>query len=175
MSLRLLQGPFPVSRAAWLTVALACGGLIGLALYFQSRDGLDPCPLCIFQRVAYLAAAAVALVAAGHGPGRRAARVYASLLGVASLAGAGIAGRQVWLQHLPADRVPECGPGLEFMLEMYAPFDVVKRVLRGTGDCAKVDWTLLGFSMAEWSLACFIGLLLVCVLQFLATRHREWV
>ena len=155
MPARLLKGPLPVSRAAWLALALACGGLVGLALYFQAKDGLDPCPLCIFQRLAYMAAGAVALVAALHGPARRPARVYAGLLGLPSLAGAGIAGRQVWLQHLPADRVPECGPGLEFMLEMYAPFDVVKRVLRGTGDCAKVDWTLLGFSMAEWSLACF--------------------
>lgn len=175
MSPRLLQSPFVVSRASWLAVALGCGGIVGLALYFQSRDGLDPCPLCIFQRVAYLAAGAVALVAALHGPGRRASRVYASLLGVASLAGAGIAARQVWLQHLPADRVPECGPGLEFMLEMYAPFDVVTRVLRGTGDCAKVDWTLLGISMAEWSLACFIGLLLLGILQVASTRHREWM
>ena len=174
MPQRPLQGPLLVRRIAWFAIALGCGGLIGLALYFQAKDGLDPCPLCIFQRLAYLAAGGIALVAALHGPARGAARVYASLVGLASLAGAGIAGRQVWLQHLPADRVPECGPGLEFMLEMYAPFDVIKRVLRGTGDCAKVDWTLLGFSMAEWSLACFTALLLVCALQWLATRPREW-
>lgn len=175
MPRRLLQGPLPVCRATWLTVALGCGGLVGLALYFQAKDGLDPCPLCIFQRVAFLTAGGLALVAGLHGPGRRAARVYASLLGLAALAGAGIAGRQVWLQHLPADRVPECGPGLDFMLEMYAPFEVLARVLRGTGDCAKVDWTLLGFSMAEWSLVCFASLLVLCVLQLSSTRHREWV
>ena len=170
----LLQGPLLVRRVTWFALALGCGSLVGLALYFQAKDGLDPCPLCIFQRLAYFSAGGIALAAALHGPARRASRVYAALVGLASLAGAGIAGRQVWLQHLPADRVPECGPGLEFMLEMYTPFDVIKRVLRGTGDCAKVDWTLLGFSMAEWSLVCFTVLLLVCALQWLATRPKEW-
>jgi disulfide bond formation protein DsbB len=62
--------------------------------------------------------------------------------------------------------VPECGPGLAFMLEMYAPFEVLKRTLSGTGDCAEVDWTFLGFSIAEWSVLCFAGLLLVFALQY---------
>jgi len=72
--------------------------------------------------------------------------------------GGAIAGRQVWLQHLPADQVPECGPGLEFMLEVYPLAEVIKTALRGTGECATVVWTFLGGSIAEWSLACFAGL-----------------
>ena len=175
MAIQFLQTPLPTSRVAWLALALVCGVLLGTGFYLQFHDGLEPCPLCIFQRMAYFAVGAIALVAAGHGPGRLGARVYATLLGLSSLAGAGIAGRQVWLQHLPADQVPECGPGLEFMLEMYAPFEVLKRVLRGTGDCAKVDWTFLGFSIAEWSLLCFLLLLLASAVQWWSTRYREWV
>jgi disulfide bond formation protein DsbB len=86
-----------------------------------------------------------------------------------------VAGRQTWLQHLPADQVPECGPGLEFMIEMYAPFEVLKRVLQGTGDCAKVDWTFLSFSIAEWALFCFSLILFTAFIQWRAARRREWL
>jgi len=158
------------TRLAFAAIALACASLLGVGYYLQFVDGLEPCPMCILQRVCYMAVTALALVAVVHGPGRAGQRVYSALLAIPALIGFGVAARQTWLQHLPADQVPECGPGLSFMLEMYAPFEVLKRTLRGTGDCAKVDWTFLGLSIAEWSVICFTSLLVLLVLQFLHAR-----
>ena len=166
---------FAASRAGYALLALGCASLLGFGYYLQFQQGLEPCPLCIFQRVAFFAVGVVALIALLHGPRGTTQRVYAVLIALPALAGLGVAGRQTWLQHLPADQVPECGPGLSFMLDMYAPFDVIKRVLRGTGDCAKVDWTFLGFSIAEWALLCFSLIVVFTVLQWFATRRREWL
>jgi disulfide bond formation protein DsbB len=85
--------------------------------------------------------------------------------------GAAIASRQVWLQHLPADQVPACGPDLFFMLENFPLAQTLKRLVSGTGECAKVDWTFLGLSIAEWSLACFVVLGLYAA--WLALRPRR--
>ncbi len=160
------------TRLAFGAMALACAALLGVGYYLQFHDGLEPCPMCILQRVCYMAVVALATVAALHGPARFGQRVYSALLALPVLIGLGVAARQTWLQHLPADQVPECGPGLAFMLEMHAPFEVLKRTLRGTGDCAKVDWTFLGFSIAEWSVVCFTTLFVVLVLQFQRARPR---
>jgi disulfide bond formation protein DsbB len=82
-----------------------------------------------------------------------------------SMMGAAVAGRQVWLQYLPPDQVPECGPGLEYMLEVYPLGETLAKILKGTGDCAEVDWTFLELSIAEWALISFIVLAAVSVLQ----------
>lgn len=161
---------FTGTRSAFGAIAIACASLLAAGYYLQFADGLEPCPMCIFQRVCYMAVTALALVATLHGPGPTGQRVYSVLLGLPALAGLGVASHQTWLQHLPADQVPECGPGLSFMLEMYAPFEVLKRTLRGTGDCAKVDWTFLGLSIAEWSVVCFASLLILLAVQFIQAR-----
>ena len=137
---------------------LFCAGLLGYAYHVQFNQGLEPCPLCIFQRVAFLASACVFLLAAVHNAGRVGSRVYALLILLASLSGAAIAGCHVRLQHLPADQVPECGPGLDYMLEVFSFSETLKRVFTGSGECAEVSWQLLGLSMPTWSLLCFIGL-----------------
>jgi protein dithiol:quinone oxidoreductase len=145
-------------RAPFFLIAAFCAGLLGCGFYLQFQSGLEPCPLCVFQRLCFMAIGVLALLAGAHGARLRGATVYCVLLFVAAAIGAGIAGRQVWLQHLPADQVPECGPGLDFLMEMYPLTETIRTVLRGSGDCAKVDWTLLGLSIAEWSLISFIGL-----------------
>ena len=158
-------------RLVFLIPGLACALLLGFGYYLQAVAGLTPCPLCIFQRLAFFATGGIALLAALHGPARLGARLYACAMGGAAVTGGGIAARQVWLQHLPADRIPECGPGLDFLLEVYPLAEAIQTVLRGSGDCAKVDWTLLGLSIAEWSLACFSALCVLSVLVFRARRH----
>ncbi len=150
-------------RLPFAAIALVSAALLGYGYYLQFVGGLEPCPMCIFQRLCYAAVLLVALVATIHGAGRTGQRCYSLLIAFAALVGAGIAGRQTWLQHLPADQVPECGPGLDFMLELYPLADVIKKALRGTGECAKVDWTFLGLSIAEWSLFCFIGIALFTI------------
>lgn len=131
---------------------LACGGLLAYALYTQYALGLEPCPLCIFQRVAVAALGLVFLIAALHYPGPAGARVYAALVLLAAGGGAAVAGRHVWLQNLPPDQVPSCGPGLDFMLDSFPLTEVLEMVLTGSGECATVDWSFLGLSMPAWVL-----------------------
>lgn len=131
---------------------LACAGLMGYAFYSQWALGLDPCPLCILQRIAVVALGALFLLAALHGPGQIGSRVYGGLQFVAAGSGAGIAGRHVWLQSLPPDKVPSCGPGLDFMLDAFPLAEVLQMVLTGSGECATVDWAFLGLSMPAWVL-----------------------
>ena len=144
-------------RLGYLAGFLICGGLILYALYLQYYEYQDPCPLCLLQRVVYIALMVVFLLGALHGPRRTGAVVYSTLLVLVSLIGAGIAGRHVWLQHLPPEQVPACGPGLSYMIESLPNWlAVVKKVLAGSGECAEVNWTLFGFSMPEWTLLCFL-------------------
>ncbi len=131
---------------------LFCAGLMAYALYAQYVLQLDPCPLCIFQRVAVIILGCVFLLAAVHNPGRSGRLSYAVLLLLAGGAGIFVAGRHVWLQNLPPDKVPACGPGLDFMLESFPALEVLEMVLTGSGECATVDWSLLGMSMPAWVL-----------------------
>ena len=139
-------------RRFFLFAALACLVLLGCGYYLQLVRGLDPCPLCILQRAAYLGIGLVCLVACLHGS---ATRLYSGLALVCALAGAAIAGRQVWLQHLPPERVPECGPGLDFILQAFPLFDALTLIFTGSGECAETVWTFLSLSIAEWSLFWF--------------------
>lgn len=139
-------------RTANLAGALACAALMAYALYAQYGLGLEPCPLCIFQRVGVIALGIVFGLAALHPAGPVGRRVWAVLVGLAALGAAGVAGRHLWLQSLPPERVPACGPGLEFMLEAFPLREVVEVVLSGSGECATVDWQLLGIAMPGWVL-----------------------
>lgn len=142
-------------RVAFALGALACAGLLGGAYFLQYYRGQDPCPLCLVQRVFYLCAGIVFLVGALHGPKAKGAAAYAGLAIVFALGGLATAARQVWLQHLPADQVPACGPDLPFMLEHFPISRTLTFLVRGSGQCAEVTWRLLGLSIAEWSLVAF--------------------
>ena len=153
---------------------LACAGLLGFALYLQYYEYQDPCPLCLLQRIVYIALMAVFLAAAVHGPGRTGAMVYGGLLFLTAAIGAAIATRHVWLQHLPPDKVPECGPSLEFTLRKYPLFQALEKVLGGTGQCAEAGWKFLGLTIAGWSLVWFVLLALFALyLAWLGTRDRR--
>lgn len=157
----------------FLLMLLFCSFLLAAALYFQFVGGLEPCPLCISQRIMVLAVGVVMLAAVLQRPGRIGTRVYAVLGCLTALAGASISGRHVWLQHLPAEDVPACGPGLEYMFRYLPLTDTLKAMVTGTGDCAKVEWLLLGLSMPAWVLICFAGLAVVSLAQFWNTGRRR--
>lgn len=140
--------------------AFICVGLMAYALYAQYQLLLEPCPLCIFQRVAVIVMGIVFLLAAVHSPGVTGSRVYAVLLLLAGGGGIFVSGRHVWLQNLPADKVPSCGPGLDFMLEAFPLMETLKMVLSGSGECASVDWSFLGLSMPAWVLIAVAALTL---------------
>ncbi len=140
----------------YLLSFVTCAGLIAFALYLQHKLGEDPCALCIFQRVAVIVLGVVCLIAGLHNAADKGNRIYASLALLASLVGGGIAARHVWLQHLPKDQVPECGPGLSYLIETQPWLQVFKNVLQGSGECAEVGWTFLNLSIPEWTLICFL-------------------
>ncbi|MDX1569845.1 MAG: disulfide bond formation protein B [Xanthomonadales bacterium] len=145
-------------RIAYFIGFLACCGLLGYAYYLQHVQFLDPCPLCIFQRIAFFGMAALFLLGAIHDPDGWGGRTYAMLISLAGLLGAALAGRHAYLQSLPPDQVPECGPGLTYMLDTLPFTEVLGRVLSGSGECAEVAWTFLGLSMPWWTLIWFVGL-----------------
>jgi protein dithiol:quinone oxidoreductase len=151
------------SRAVFGLGALVCAALLGYGYFLEHVQGLEPCPLCLVQRAFYYLVGGVFLVGALHGPRRGGTVAYAGLAGLFALGGAAVAGRQVWLQHLPADKVPACGPDLFFMMENFPLSRTLTTLFTGTGECAVVDWTFLGLSIAEWSLAWFLALAALCV------------
>jgi disulfide bond formation protein DsbB len=110
------------------------------------------------QRVVFIAILVVFTAAALHGPKRSGARVYAALIALLSLSGVGVAARHIWIQHLPADQVPACGPGLDYMLETMPMADVLKQLMHGSGECAAKGWTFLSLGIPEWSLLCYLAL-----------------
>ncbi len=146
------------ARTLYLGLFAICAGLLGFGLYLQHVVGLEPCPMCIMQRYAFVLVAVLALVAGLHGPGRAGNTVYAALIGLSALTGAGIAARQSWMQLNPP-AFPECGPGLEFMLESFPLAQSLPMIFRGAGDCSVIDWTFLGLSIANWSLLCFAAVI----------------
>lgn len=137
---------------------VACMAFV--VLYIQHYLGLEPCPLCVAQRVAMIATALAFLAGAVHAPKGRGRWFYGGLAALTGAAGAGIAARHVWLQGLPPDQVPACGPTLEYLMEMLPFLEVVKTLLRGDGNCAVIDWSLFGLSLPAWSLVGFGGFVL---------------
>ena len=143
---------------------MAIGGIIafaalGFALVLQYAFGLEPCPMCVFQRVAMVAVGLIMLAAALHGPsGRLGQGIYAGLAALAAGSGIAIAGRHVWLQNLPEDQVPACGPSLDYMMDVMPALDVIRTVLSGDGNCAIIDASFLGVSLPGWTLLGFVAL-----------------
>ncbi len=150
----------------WFSLGfLGCMGLLAAGAYFQFVDGLEPCPLCISQRIAILLTGLCFLAAAIHNPGEAGIKRYAILGAIIALSGASISTRHVWLQHLPPDQVPECGPGLSYMFQNFPLFDTLKLMLSGTGDCAEVNWTFMTLSMPAWTLIAFLMLAALSIVQ----------
>jgi protein dithiol:quinone oxidoreductase len=156
--LNLLNAKLPSRRALNLLGAATCAALMGYALYVQHVLGLEPCPLCVFQRIGMIALGLVLLVAGLHAPGRTGARIYSVLAALCAAGGASVSARHVWLQSLPPDQVPSCGPGLGYLLDTFPLGDALKQVFAGSGECARIDWTFLGQSMPVWVLVAFVGL-----------------
>ena len=159
-------------RALNLAAFLGCAALLGYALYVQGVLGIDPCPLCIFQRIGIATLGLVFLVAGLHAPSGRIAWVYGALLALAALATMAVAARHVWIQHLPEDQVPSCGAGLKFLLEEFPLADVIRKVLTGSGECHQVNWTFLTLSMPTWVLMAAAALGALGLYANLGPRRR---
>lgn len=153
-------------RIVNIVIASATLALIAIALILQEVLGLHPCPLCISQRIFIIAVGILALAAVLHNPQRRGVKIYASLQSLAALGGITVAGRHLWIQSLPEDQVPSCGPGLSYMFENFPVMQALKLLFQGDGNCHEVVWRLLGISIPGWVLIACIGLLLINIWQF---------
>lgn len=145
---------------------LACLSMMLIALYFQYVVGLEPCPLCITQRVGTILVGLIFLIAALHHPGRTGTRVYAVTGFVVAMLGAAVSIRHLYIQSLPPDQVPACGPGLAYVFEYFPLTETIKLLFSGTGECAEVLWSFLGLSIPGWTLVAFIGLGVLSLAQF---------
>lgn len=147
---------------------LAAVAGMAFALYLEHGVGLTPCPLCVFQRIGLIGLGIISLIAFLHNPKSNLVKCLYALLGSLSILwSVSMAARHVWLQNLPPDKVPSCGPGLEYWLDTLPLKSVLNQVLTGSGECAAIDWTFLGQSLPVWSLLFFSLLLLVSLWQLL--------
>ena len=136
---------------------IACAGMMGYALYAEHQLLMEPCPLCVFQRMAVIALGLVFLIAAVHDPASAGLRrLYATCVLFAAGAGAGVAGRHVWLQNLPPEQVPACGPGFDYIIDSFPLADALRLIFTGSGECATIDWSFIGLSMPAWVLICVV-------------------
>ena len=142
----------PNTRVLNIAGFLACTSMMAYALYAEYQLLLEPCPLCVFERMAVTAMGLIFLAAALHNPASGGRRVYAVLILLAAGAGVGVAGRHVWLQNLPPDKVPACGPGFDYIIDSFPLSDALKLIFSGSGECASIDWVFLGLSMPAYVL-----------------------
>lgn len=156
----------PNSNQTNLLIIISSISFLGYALYTQYYEYLEPCPLCMTQRLFYILVATFAVLAMLH---RTRKKIYSGLGMLSAAGGIATAGRQVWLQHLPPEQVPACGPSLEYMLETFSLTQTLSTMVTGDGNCAEVVWTFMGFSMGEWSLACFVGYAVINLWQLVRT------
>jgi len=161
-------------RIFFISIFSICLALLSFGLYLEHfQKSLEACPLCIFQRIAYILIGLIALIGATHNPKDLFLVIYKFLIIITAITGALIAGRQVWLQHLPPELVPECGPGLDYMLNVFPLSDAIKMILSGSGECAEVKWRFIGFSIAEWSLIMFIGITVATTLSIYVYKKNS--
>ncbi|MCB1666813.1 MAG: disulfide bond formation protein B [Porticoccaceae bacterium] len=157
----------PSTRIMNLLIFVSSAAIIATALYMQHVMELTPCYLCITQRVFFITIGALGLLAFLHNPKAAGSRIYATLTAFLSVAGGYFSGKQLWLQSLPEDQVPACGPPAEYLFEAFPLSEALSMLLRGDGNCAKVQWTFLDISIPGWALVAFVGFLVVAILQML--------
>jgi len=160
-------------RWIYLFVLLSCAGLLGYALYAQHVDGLHPCPLCITQRAFFALAGFFALMGLIFNPVHLGRYVANGLMLLSCIGGGAVAYRQVWLQGLPPDQVPACGPSLEYMFDNLPFAEACRTLMMGDGNCAEVVWTFWGLSMPTWSLIWFCALGLLALFNMLITPKAD--
>lgn len=164
--------PILTQRLLLLALSLSSLLLILIALAMEHYWHLEPCPLCIFQRVGIISAGCLAALGALHYPARLGMNAYAGLILTSYLASFSLALRQLWLQSLPEDQVPACGPSLEYLIDVLPFTDVLAIVLNGDGSCAEVAWSLFGLSIPAWVVVACIPLIIVSLQLFRAPRTK---
>ncbi|HEY0269341.1 MAG TPA: disulfide bond formation protein B [Methyloradius sp.] len=151
-------------RTGYFLGFIASFGLVGLALFIQQKYNLEPCPLCISQRIAFMVLGVLFLLAALHNPKSIGRKIYGAVHFIAAVAGAGIASRHIWIQANPDKVMAECGAGFDYIFENFPMKRALDLVFKGTGECTTIDWTLFGLTIPQLSLICFVGLAIYAIL-----------
>ena len=160
----------PGNRIINLGIFLVTVVTIAIVLYMEHVMLLSPCGLCITQRVFIILCGLVCLASAIHNPGVQGQKIYAFVAAAMPVFGAYFAGRQIWLQHLPEDQVPACGPGLSYIYENFPFMETLNFLLKGDGNCAEVQFRFLGLSIPEMSMVVFVALFSLCL--YMAFRRQ---
>lgn len=147
------------TRKLYLLGFLFSLGLFGVALYMQHVMQLEPCPLCMLQRMAVMLAGVLFLLAFLFNPRQTGSRIFSSLIALVVIAGSAISGRHIWLQNLPPEQVPSCGPGFDFIVGNFPLTDAFGMIFSGSGECAEVSWQFLGLTIPAWTLIAFLMML----------------
>ena len=154
-------------------IFLSCTLLLCFALYLEIAEGLDPCPLCSLQRACMALGGGFALIASLHNPGRIGFLGYVVFQILFFSIGLALAARQIYLQSLPPDLVPSCGPDLDYLLDIFPFFEVLRMIIFDDGSCAEVMWKFLGFSIPQWTILSFFVLTVMCLLQISNKLENE--
>ena len=163
---------FPNSRQIHFAIFLSAVGAMMVAYCFEYAMGLKPCPLCLSQRAVVIIIGLISMISYFHQPSDRVKKWYSVGLGFFALTGIALAGRQLYLQSLPPDKVPACMPDLSYLMDVLPFTEFLSVILNGTGDCAKVTWTFLGRSIAFWTFFMFTGYLSLSVLTFIRAKQE---
>jgi len=166
----LIAGNF---RAIFVLCCLICISVLLMAIYLQYGIGLTPCALCIVQRVFFVLTGLTCLIGAIHNPQGKGRIVYYVTAIIFIAGGLAAAIRQLYLQTLPLEQLPACLPNLDYMLEVLPAFEILKLFFYGTAECAKLNWTLLGIGIPEWSFITFIGLLNLITYSVIKTFKKS--
>ncbi len=160
-----------VGRTGYLIGFVTCFGLVGLALWIQTRYSLEPCPLCISQRILFMALGVLFLLTAFVKPATMLQKILTLLQVLTALGGAGVAIRHWWIQAHRESMVADCGVGFDYMFQNFPLQKALTLVFRGTGDCAAIDWKFLGLTLPQLGLIAFVGFGLFAV--YLAILNKK--
>ncbi|KZN15210.1 disulfide bond formation protein DsbB [Marinomonas sp. TW1] len=141
-------------------IAFIAFALLGVAFYMEYEMGLEPCPLCMLQRIMFFGVGVISLISALL-DSVKIRRVCAWLVVVFSILGAALAIRHLYLQHLPEDQLPACLPGLSYMFEVFPWQEIMQAMIMGTGECGDVVWTFMGLSIPGWTLVAFVAMAII--------------
>ena len=153
-----------------VNAAGVAGAIVAMSFayfFLQRYLYLDPCPLCLIDRGIVISIGFFCLLAALHNPGRTGQRIYSTFALLFSILGIAVCWRHLWLQSLPKNEVPECSPGLHYMIQNFPIGETLRTIFNSAGECAEIHWRFMGLSIPAQTLLVFIGFAGLSLVQIL--------
>ena len=150
-------------KSGYVLGSVACFATVALALVNQTKYNLEPCPLCITQRLFFMGLGVLFLIGAFVKPASLLQKIFTFLQVATALGGAGWAIRHWYLQAHKGEIIADCGVGFDYMFENFPLKKMFTLIFKGTGDCAAIDWTFLGLTLPQLALITFIAFAIYAV------------